>query len=77
MLIAVVFQRTSEVRASRDGWCEQSHNRFKGIDGKLRMKHRAGGRKDLGVRIGFALNEIAEKLGCDHGIGHPPFVKAC
>ena len=41
MLGAVVFQRTSKMRATRHGRCEQSYHRLYRIERKLRMKYTA------------------------------------
>ena len=45
MLGAVVFEGTTEVRASGDGGSQKSHDGFKGVNGKLWAQHATGWRK--------------------------------
>ena len=72
----IIFEGAAEMRAARCGWGEKSYYRVKSVDGELSVEHGTGGSKDLGVGIIFALNHVAEKIRCDHGVGHAPFVKS-
>ena len=72
----VVFERATEVWASRCSGRQKSNGRLKSVYSKLWMKKRARGIENGSIRIGFSYDKVAENIGGNHGIGHAPLVKS-
>jgi len=72
----IVFESATEVWTSGCGRCEKSDSRLKSVDDKLWAHDGARGIENGGMGIIFPSDEVAEDVGCDHGVGHPPFVKS-